>query len=361
MLFELNIQRDILLLLHYFAIFFVAYLVIQIVMKIREGKVISTTTGLAIYMITYGIFVYFMGLPLIYPELESFFQDTIMSIMIIYIGGMVGYIFLSELDDNLHTKGGKNSNKNSYLLTLISLGGFIIFILLGFAGLYDPFITFSIVLIPFIIATDKIIKKFRNLEVVKRENPGRWFYAGLTITGLSNAFSSFWMLWGEWFMYIRYATVILGSLFMVHGWRLLPNLSELDWMRKMDNLFVIHSESSSLLYQYSFKTDDVQKKFDSDLTGSAMGGVDMLLSEILAEKGHIREIEHEDKKLFFSHGLYTTSILITEGDSPEFRYRLDLFEINFENDFNQDELAHFSGEITKFQQADKLIREYFSH
>ncbi|MBD3214586.1 MAG: hypothetical protein GF311_18390 [Candidatus Lokiarchaeota archaeon] len=361
MILELNIQRDMLLIFHYFAIFFVIYLVIQIVMKIREGKLVSTTTGLAIYMTTYGIFVYFMGLPVIYPELEDFFQASIMTVMIIYIGGMVGYILLSELDDNLHTKSVKNDNKFPYLLTIISLGGFIIFILLGFAGLYDPFITFSVVLIPFIIATDKIIKKFRNLEVVKRENPGRWFYAGLTITGFSNAFSSFWMLWGEWFMYIRYFTVIVGSLLMVHGWRLLPNLSELDWMRKMENLFVIHSETSSLLYQYSFKTDEKTNEFDSDLTGSAMGGVDMLLSEILADKGHIREIEHEDKKLFFSHGLYTSSILITEGDSDEFRYRLDMFEINFENDFDPKELAHFSGEITKFQQADKFIREYFSH
>ncbi|MBD3197734.1 MAG: hypothetical protein GF317_21965 [Candidatus Lokiarchaeota archaeon] len=361
MIFQISLEHDLLLLFHYFAIFTLIYLVFQIGKKIKEGKTISMTTGFTVYMISYTIFVYFTGIPAIYPDLMKFFVNYIFLVMNIYILGMITYIFFSELEDNLYKKDESKMRKFNYPLTIVSLIGFSIFVILGLFGIYDPIVSFFIVIIPFIIATDKIIRRFANLEVVKRVEPGRWFYTGLTLTGISNAISSFWMLIGEWFLIIRYITVIVGSLLMVYGWRLLPNLSELGWMRKMEQLFVIHSMSSSLLFRYDFKTKQEESNFDSDLAGSAMGGVDMLLSEILENKGHIKEIEHEDKKLFFSNGKYTTSILITEGHSDEFRYRLDMFELNFEKEFGEKQLKKFSGEITSFNQADGLIREFFSH
>ena len=130
---------------------------------------------------------------------------------------------------------------------------------------------------------------------------------------------------------------------------------------KMERLFVIDSVSSGVLYEYNFRSElhtDKEQQVEGDLAGSAMGGVDLLLSEILSTKGQIKEIDHGDKKVFFTHGIKTKSILVTAGHAEEFRYRLEMFHLSFENQFS-DVLLDWKGNITPFSKADDLIRNYF--
>ncbi|MFX0101721.1 MAG: hypothetical protein ACFFCS_19305 [Candidatus Hodarchaeota archaeon] len=113
-------------------------------------------------------------------------------------------------------------------------------------------------------------------------------------------------------------------------------------------------KTSSTIYQYDFK----QRKVEGDLTGSAIGGVDMLLSEILASKGHIKEIDHGEKKITFNHGETTACMLITSGSSEEFKYRLEMFHLSFEKQFYE-YLTKFSGNVTPYAKSEDLIREFF--
>jgi hypothetical protein len=205
------------------------------------------------------------------------------------------------------------------------------------------------------------MKKFKNLLIVKRKKPDRWFYSGLAISGFSNGLASFYFLFGEGIMILRYIAVIGGVLLMVHGWHLLPPLHELDWMLKMNQLLIIEKNTSSLLFKYNFTpvSENDKNDIDSELASSAMSGIDSLLSEILASKGHIKEIEHSGKMVLFLHGEYSIAILIADAPSDEFKYRLEMFHLNFENEF-KDELKSFSGEITPFQATESLIQKYFS-
>lgn len=97
---------------------------------------------------------------------------------------------------------------------------------------------------------------------------------------------------------------------------------------------------------------------DTDLAGSALGGVEMLLKEILASKGHIKAIDHGDKKLVFSHGSHTACILMTSGYSEEFNYRLEMFHLSFEKQFYKI-LPEWNGDLNPFSKADDLIITHF--
>jgi hypothetical protein len=358
-LFQTNLIHDFFVILHFFALFILLYVAYLIGKKIREGKLLSATTGFTIYLITFAIFVFYTGLTFIYPEIETILIRWISLVMIIYYGGMISYIFLNELEQRKYTSENKKK-RFPYLLTGISLIGYVIFIVLSILDFYDPIISFIIIIIPFIIATDGLMKKFKNLEIVKRKSPAVWFYTGLSFSGFSNFLYSFALYYGLFVFFLRYFIVILGSLLMVYGWSLLPNLSELDWMVKMEELFVIHENTSGLLFKYNFKQDSEKEggKIDSELASSAIGGINALLSEILSTEGHLNQIDYSGKTISFSHGQYSICILIADAPSEEFRYRLEMFHLTFENQFKE-ELSDFSGDITSFKDSEALIREYF--
>ncbi|TFF87613.1 MAG: hypothetical protein EU549_04415 [Promethearchaeota archaeon] len=361
MLLQIDLMQDTLVVLHYFSVILIFYLAYQIGRKIREDNLLSMNTGFTIYLITFGFYVAIADLTPLYPEMEVLLEPTIFPMLIIYLGGMITYIVLTEYEENKFNTSEEDNEEFGYPLTSIGLGGFIIFISLGLIGLYDPFISLLIVLIPFIIATNSILKKFKNLEIVKRRKPGRWFYVGLSFSGFSNMLVSFYFLIGEVIFIIRYFAVISGILLMVHGWRLLPSLSELDWMLKMKELLIIHNETSALLFKYKFtQASQEAEDIDSELAGSAMSGIDSILSEILASKGHIEEIEHSGNIVIFLHGIHSVCILIADGPSDEFRYRLEMFHLSFENQYKA-QLSNFTGEITPFLATQALIQEYFTH
>ncbi len=359
MLLEIDLIQDSLIVLLYLSVFLLFYLAYQVGKKIREDNWASMTTGFTIYLISFAIYVLIAGLPSLYPEIEDFLYKIVFLALLIYSGGMIIYTFLTEYEENRY-ESPKNQKKSfGYTLTCIALVGYFVFTSLAYIGLYDPFISFLIVLIPFIIATNSFMDRFRCLEIVKRRNPNRLFYLGLALSGFSNGLSGIYLLTGKWILFIRYLAVIFGSLLMVHGWRLLPSLSELDWMLKMRQILIVHNQTSSLLFKYTFKEESGNESIDSELAGSAMSGIDSLLSEVLASKGHIEEIEHSGQIVIFLHGKYSLCILIADAPSDEFRYRVEMFHLSFEKHF-KDQLRDFSGEITQFQETNTLIREHFS-
>ncbi len=355
-----TIDIAVLHLFNYFSFFFVLYLSIQVGKKIKEGNLISTTTGFTIYLVCYGIFIYTVGLPFIYSitfeKTEFLFYHFL--IMSIYFAGIITFIIFTELDLFLHSKV-ESKKPFPFLLSLIAIIAFLVYIILGIFGFYDVYVTIVIIVIPYIIASQEILKNFSNLRIVKNTQ-FNLFYWGLAIAGLSNSLIGFYFMVGPPILVIKSILVIGGAILMVYAWESMPPLTELNWMQKMEQLLVIHRGTSSLLYKYEFQAEeeDSAEKVDSDLAGSAIGGIDMLLSEILADSGHIKEIDHANKKIYFVHGEYSISILIATGTSREFKYRLEMFQYSFEREF-KDTLEAFQGDITPFKDLEKLIREHF--
>jgi len=362
-LFQVIFEQAILHLFHYFSVFILGFLTYQIGKKSSEGTLLSTTTGFTFYMICFTIYVYFVELPLIYDiQMNEFgFYYFHFIFMLIYFIGIIIFVFFTELDNHLH--GTKESKKLfPYLFTLIAFTGTIVYLILGIMGIYDLFVTLSVILVPYIIATQEIMKNFENLEIVKRDQLSRTFYFGLALSGMSNGLIGLYFVIGSFALIMKYVSILIGSFLMVYAWKSLPNLSELNWMQKMEQLYLIHNETSTLLYQYQFKIEQEEsgKDVDGDLAGSAIGGIDMLLSEILSDSGHIKTIDHGNKKIYFVHGTHTTSILIANSPSKEFQYRLEMFHLTFENDYSE-ELEDFSGALSPFKDLENLVRKFFLH
>ena len=360
---EYFISRDLFLLLRFFAVFMIFYMAIQTGKRIRETRFLSATTGFTIFLISFGLFSITTAIPDLYPE----FYDSLLILhlkMLVFIVGMVLFILFVELDEALHSP--KPTDKNfKYTLTVISIIGVLIIYPLAFILIDDLSMTFVFLIIPFIIAIRIFLLKFQTLQMVKQSKPTLWFFIGLLLAGLSNFLYSptIYSYLGYYVSIITSLCILIGAFMMTHSWSRLPSLNELDWMLKMERLMVIHLSSSGLMFQYEFQTMSEQEKgeqVESDLAGSAIGGVNLLLKEILASDGHIKEIDHGDKKIIFTQGVATACILITSGHSKEFRYRLEVFQLSFEKRFKGEQLKEWTGEVRQFSKADDLILLHFS-
>ncbi|TXT65993.1 MAG: membrane protein of unknown function [Promethearchaeota archaeon] len=380
-----GLVRDSLLLLRITAVGVLLYLTIITARKIKETELISATTGFPIFLFAFAIHQLFFRISIFYSTgplsgatlaasilgTTPFVIDLVVSI--IFYLGMVIPIPLTELDIKLHSPANK-STKFPYPLTLIVILGTIILtpivvILIIQTKLLVPIsMYFIFIIFPFLIISVKYLNSFKNLEIVKKKKPTPLFLTGFIIAGLSNFLNApiMYESIGYFVPILSDILVMSGGIIASIGWNRLPSLSELEWMEKMERLLIIHSATSLLLFEYDFQEADAQNTeniVDWAHSGSAIGGIDMLLGEILAtekeSKGHIKEIEHENKSIFFNQGIATIAVLISSGKSEEFKFRLELFHLYFEKRFGGEELRSWDGELDKFKEADELIQQYF--
>ncbi len=359
-----GISRDIILLMRFLAVVIIFFMAFQVGKKIKDTGIFSTTTGFAVFLISLGLFHFLIALPNLYnkvlPELVYY-----TAINTIFLTGMFSFIFFTELDKYLHSSL-RNKEKIFFPLSIISLVGVIILGILAFFLIISVVFVFMFLVIPLIIATNIFLKPYKSFEIIKRSKVRELFYLGLSLAGLSNflIMDIFFSLLGYWIVFfINTILIILGGLLMTWTWNKLPSLSELDWMLKLERLLVIHLESSRLMYNYNFQISNEKApvvQLEGDFVSSAIGGVNVILREILASNGHIEEINHGDKNIIFSHGVATACILITAGSSSEFKYRLKMFHLSFEKQFGGENLKKWKGELKVFEKANSLISQFFA-
>lgn len=344
--------QDLLVLLRFFASFLLFYIAVQNGKKIKTGKFFSITTGFTIFLISLGIFTLTGAFQYFYTEYPLYdFIDTIRFITL--VAGIIFLIFFIEVETAFRALNPKTM-KFSYKYTVTSLIGTGIIFSLYMFKIVEPYLIFIVSSLPLLIVGSKFIKNLKSLETIKRAKAIPWFLLGLLLAGLSNFILLFYNLWT---FNINSILVIIGAIMLNHGWSHFPMLSELEWMMKMERLMVIEPGAALLLYQYKFKT--LQTQVNDDIAGSVMGGVNMILKEILTCNGHIKEIDYESKRIYFTHGSHSLSILITTVPSIEFKYRLEMFNLSFERMFKKELELEFFGEITMFKKANNLVKQYF--
>jgi len=361
---EDGLFRELILILNFSASLIFIYLAFQLSKKIKEAKLLSTTTGLALYLANQGLSHFAFFFSELYPEL-TFSVELKDITALCFILSMVVFIILTEISQSLYDSNQKKK-KFRYPLSIFSILGVSIAYPLVIIMKSDYLPIFLIILVPFLISCLQFVKKFESLEIVKRSKIIPLFFIGWAIAGFvnllkSNLFKDLFGL-GIWVWVWIPLCYICGGFMMTWSWKRLPNLSELDWMLKMERLMVIHRDSSGTIFVYDFQTSShagSNQQVEETLAGSAIGGIDALLSEILASKGHINEIDHGNKKIFFSHGIATECVLFATGSSAEFKYRLEMFHLSFEKKFGHDTLLNWNGEVTQFSKAYELILRYF--
>lgn len=351
--------RDAVLMLRGIAIIAVLYMAYQIGKKIREYKILSATTGFMIFLITFGIFHFGSGISFFYPSLSSSLLIFDLIGTVAFALGMLLFVVLSEIEINLAREKKPHMKKIKYPLSIIDGVGTSILAVISIILKISTIYLFLFAVVPFVIAIFLFTNRFNELKIIKKSNPTSWFSIGISIAGFSNfLYSELFMAFMDIYIVLTLNSfcVIIGSLMMTKGWSTLPSLQEFDWMKKINRLLVVHIKTSIPLLEYNFQA---AAQVNGALAGSAIGGINMLLKEILSSKGHIKQIDHEDKKIYFTHGEHTVSILITTGASEEYKYRLELFEIDFEREYGIDALKNFDGDITPFDSSINLVKKHF--
>ena len=362
---EQNLLRDIILLLRFFAIFYIFFIVSQAINKMKRGKSYSLGIGFVIFLISIALYHFLVAFEYFYfkEELKPFFFYLR---GLLLFGGIVCFTFFAELEYNYHKKMIKKGKKRVPCpLTIISVIGTIIILYLTIENYINYTAIFIYISIIFGIIGFKFIKKFKNLEIIKRTKQLPWLIVGFIMILSSCFFNSSYMLtiFSIASFHMGTVLIIIGSILTNKGWSRIPLLSELDWMTRMDKILIIELKTSSLIYQYSFlKSDEIDQNnlIKDTVTGSVMGGLNQLLQKILEVEGHIQSLEYGDKRIYFSQGIYSICVLITTGFSNEFTYRLEMFLASFEKAFENYLGNNWRGELTAFERTEKLILDHFT-
>lgn len=154
-----------------------------------------------------------------------------------------------------------------------------------------------------------------------------------------------------------FGAFLLVTGLMVMGIAVLgsPALDELDWNDQMLELFIIHS-SGLLMYHHKFiPTVDL----DENLTAAGLSGAQELFKEITQSKTGLNALSVGDVNILFAQkDDFTTALVAKEpyrvllGKARDFS---DRFEIIF-----GDAIKNFSGEVSQFDQAERLAISLFS-
>ncbi|HUY01564.1 MAG TPA: hypothetical protein VMV49_18515 [Candidatus Deferrimicrobium sp.] len=169
--------------------------------------------------------------------------------------------------------------------------------------------------------------------------------AGMSLLGLSREIAAIISTTGSIGSFIVWATVFLSF----------ETFTEFDWAEKLRELFII-APSGATLFHYSFM--DKPNLPSPDLISSGLTGIKDILAEMVQSTKVLKVVEHQDTKIIFEYGTYSTIALIADENFKIYHSKLTLLKNKFENLF-QDFLTYWTGEVDVFIPSGRLIEEIF--
>ncbi len=303
------------------------------------------------------------------------FYDYELPLEILWVAGsavsLLGMIFFIFLAENIIPKN------THYLFTILSVATVlsIFFVNLQTAKniLYG--------MIPFIFLIGFI---FLGYLIRKTVGSVRFnftlIFLGQLLFGFGTGFNTDWI--SGWFLDELLfnispigLTLIIGGLGLIAlaFWRL-PSFSEIEWHSKMLNLFVITAEHGICCLFHSFQKPIESKPAEAEpteppivpekaplapqLISGGVAGIIALVKEMTSSKMHLKSVDHEDVKILFEYGLYSTAVLLAEEDLQIYHDKLKRFMEAFELKFKQN-LVDWTGDIHIFKEAAEIVAHVF--
>lgn len=119
----------------------------------------------------------------------------------------------------------------------------------------------------------------------------------------------------------------VGVVIMSFSIMNLPSFGELDWQRKIQDIYLIHSNGTVLAHV----TTTAHERKDSSMSesekraGGAIIGIKALLKEVTSREGTVEAIDHGDVKLLFGHTDYADLIVVSSEDLMIIRHKIENF------------------------------------
>lgn len=144
----------------------------------------------------------------------------------------------------------------------------------------------------------------------------------------------------------------------------------ITWRDHLERLYILSKDGLNLYYhkfEKKMKLDltlfdtpepGANPDLDQDLVSSGLTGIQTLLKEIAQTSSNLRVLDHSDRKIYFSHGKYTTVILISSQYLTFYHELLQRFQNEFEF-CNASLLESFKGVIPNWNFMEELGKKYF--
>ncbi|MBD3407344.1 MAG: hypothetical protein GF411_14600 [Candidatus Lokiarchaeota archaeon] len=344
------IMRDFAVTSTYLTVFILC--AISIGMIRRSKKIVSSITGLAVYLFTFGVYTFFTSIHFLYQGISNASIEFIGNAT--WISGIIFFTYAMEQDQAVFGERKPFVTLFCLIFTLVSIP---LGITLGMG--YLAFIGLAVAIV---YVTQAYLDRILELETARAKFPQIWFVLGFMLSGFANFIVAF--DYSVLFFVIKNILVLVGVIFLYVSWWYIPSSEDLNWLFDLNRLLVVDAEASLPMVDFTFRQIELpnggdEKAPDSILVAGAMSGINNLIGEILADKSGLDEIQHGSRTILFHRRAAFTCILITERSIPEMKYRLEKFALELEKRY-RDELAGYQGNIDPFRNADNLVREVFS-
>ncbi len=163
-------------------------------------------------------------------------------------------------------------------------------------------------------------------------------------------------IFGWWIRLLGDILQCLSVFLFATTFYFLPSISELDWLTKVQTLYVIHPSGLSL-YQYQFREKNT---LEADLTTSVIVTIKAMFQEMIANpKEGVRSIRRENFTIVLTSGKYIISVIIADDDSISLHEKNQVFCNAFEDTFAE-KLQTWNGDVKPFEETEALVKEIFT-
>ncbi|MFX1298834.1 MAG: hypothetical protein ACFFD2_28745 [Promethearchaeota archaeon] len=316
------------------------------------GIELSPFLGLGIFSLFVGVMYIFFGY-----ENYFFFEYDLVSFFLYKSGvlsgyiGLIGLVFFSE----------KMFQKTKFGFTIFSVICCIYGI--SFLNTYEASRSFSYITMPISVIIVYINFLYFVIFRTKGEIRRKMGLVFICFFG----FFFFYLLYtelgkilfpnlGELIVIIAMVGLIIISILWGILFLSFQTFTEFGWKEKMRELFIIAPNGVTLLHHTFIQRSSLQ---NADLVAAGLTGIRDLLAEMMQSEQKLKTVDHQDVKILFEYGKYSTIALVVHENLHIYKSKLTLLSTQFERMF-QEVLPHWTGDVEVFLPAKQLIGDIFS-
>lgn len=313
---------------------------------VKNNMLLSWTVLFFCFAITYFLFI-----------LSDFYVSTNERPILLNIS----YIFIGSGQTLLFFNIEKEMKSKKYIFTKIVSGVLSFFIINTiFNFIYSTsfsMIFWGLFLVLLIVFGNKYLTRIR--QTWKLNIYGFIIGATLSIVGWVGISDLGMSMLGIEFRLVGDFFIVIGKSLITLFFVGLPRLSEIDYLDKINKLFVMH-DSGRGLYEYSFKEAIDSKVEDSKsaLYAGGLAAVTQTITTLIKSKEHLEIVDHGDVKIMFEYGRNIINVLIVDEAIDILKEKLKKLTDDIENLY-QDVLSSWDGNLSSFALLDTIIHENF--
>ena len=337
-----------------FCAFYLATLFFYKVIKAKDsGVYLSVLFGIGWFFLFSGIMLFFFIFWLF--NIYAYYLE-ILSIYSIgfFLGycGIIGFVYSSE----------KMLGKTKYGFTFFSIISCIYGIF--FINKIEEFGIFTTIAVP--ISLSIVIINFLYSWVVKTKGEIQKKMAGafLSIAGVlifylldrkTGPINEIISIPRQILMIISMTGITVSLIVLGIITLSFETFTEFGWKEKMREIFII-GPNGAPLFHYSFAQK--ASPHEPDLIAVGLTGFKDILAEMMQSKKALKVVDHQDVKIIFEYGTYSTLALVVYENLRIYHSKLASLIVDFEHLF-QDVLSQWKGEVTAFLPSKRLIENVF--